>query len=157
MRCSGSLDCPATLAYTSAPPKANAVFGYKGYARRRFWTACLEKKHIRAVWVAFGSDGARRASEAARRSNDPVLGMFGVLAPRTLQGRPPAAPSVEPLADVVSHRCTAQFRSRVPAANEEALHTSFLHERGSRTSLAPDDEHPLAVLVLERGMDIGQE
>jgi hypothetical protein len=48
-------------------------------ARRRFWTGYLKANLISAAWVAFGSEGAYRADQAARRSDDPGLKMFGRL------------------------------------------------------------------------------
>ncbi|MDP1598723.1 EH signature domain-containing protein [Phenylobacterium sp.] len=47
--------------------------------RRKFWTAYLKADMISAAWVAFGADGALRASQAARRSSDSGLSMFGRL------------------------------------------------------------------------------
>jgi EH_Signature domain len=48
--------------------------------RRRFWSAYLKANLIDAAWVVFGSDGARRADQAARRLSDQGLSMFGRLA-----------------------------------------------------------------------------
>jgi hypothetical protein len=48
--------------------------------RRQFWTDYLRANLISAAWVAFGSDGAWRADDLAKRSNDPALKMFGRLA-----------------------------------------------------------------------------
>ncbi|WP_374571940.1 EH signature domain-containing protein [Phenylobacterium sp.] len=48
--------------------------------RREFWERYLHADHISAAWVAFGADGAWRAEQAASRSNDTGLSMFGRLA-----------------------------------------------------------------------------
>ena len=48
-------------------------------ARRKFWTKYLDAGLIGEAWVAFGSDGARRADRAATNTNDKSLGMFGRL------------------------------------------------------------------------------
>lgn len=47
--------------------------------RRRFWTRYLKADKISAAWVAFGSDGASRATRIARSSGDRGLTMFGRL------------------------------------------------------------------------------
>jgi hypothetical protein len=47
--------------------------------RRKFWTRYLKADMISAAWVAFGADGAWRAEEAAKRSSDAGLSMFGRL------------------------------------------------------------------------------
>lgn len=48
--------------------------------RRAFWTKYLRADMISEAWVAFGSDGARRADRAARLNSDTSLTMFGRLA-----------------------------------------------------------------------------
>jgi hypothetical protein len=48
--------------------------------RRKFWTAYLRADLISSAWVAFGADGAWRADQAASRSTDKGLSMFGRLA-----------------------------------------------------------------------------
>lgn len=47
--------------------------------RRKFWTKYLDAEMISKAWVAFGADGALRAQNAARRTNDMSLSMFGRL------------------------------------------------------------------------------
>jgi hypothetical protein len=48
--------------------------------RRKFWTSYLKADLISAAWVAFGSAGANRADQAAARTGDKGLTMFGRLA-----------------------------------------------------------------------------
>lgn len=55
--------------------------------RRKFWTSYLDAEMISKAWVAFGADGALRAQNAARRTNDMSLSMFGRL--ESGQGRSP--------------------------------------------------------------------
>jgi len=55
--------------------------------RRKFWTAYLRADMISAAWVAFGSDGARRADRAATQTRGSGLSMFGRLS--TGSGRTP--------------------------------------------------------------------
>ncbi len=47
--------------------------------RRKFWTDYLRADMISAAWVAFGSDGARRADRAATLTRGSGLSMFGRL------------------------------------------------------------------------------
>ncbi|WP_312136404.1 EH signature domain-containing protein [Brevundimonas sp.] len=47
--------------------------------RRAFWEEYLDANQIDAAWVAFGSDGARRADRAARKSGDGSLSKYGRL------------------------------------------------------------------------------
>ena len=45
--------------------------------RRKFWTEYLKADLISAAWVAFGADGAARASRAAYQTDNPGLKLFG--------------------------------------------------------------------------------
>lgn len=47
--------------------------------RRSFWKSYVDAGHVDDAWVVFGSDGARRAREAARRSGEASMTMFGQL------------------------------------------------------------------------------
>jgi hypothetical protein len=47
--------------------------------RRRFWTAYLNADLISEAWVVFGPEGAWRAQQAAKRSGDQGLSLFGRL------------------------------------------------------------------------------
>lgn len=59
--------------------------------RRAFWTRYLKNDLIDAAWVAFCSDGARRAELAALRTGDASLGMFGRCATSASRGPEHAA------------------------------------------------------------------
>jgi hypothetical protein len=45
--------------------------------RRAFWTSYLEANHIDAAWVAFGENGVRLATEAAKHSDDESMRQYG--------------------------------------------------------------------------------
>lgn len=94
--------------------------------RRRFWTRYLKADKISAAWVAFGSDGAARATRVARSSGDRGLSMFGKLSSGS--GRTPQHASlIMRIGDLVVAEWSHNGKCYFWRYNDKAAPKLFLH------------------------------